>query len=150
MFDGEGKKNWQPVICSVLIFYGTSNQDVIISIPPVIRQAFCQSVNSFGEKIGSAVAAKFHHIPTVCTPCVCIGQQKIRSKTGKYDFAGWTLIGTISFPFQWQVKSCIFVTKAAVCRAAIHFILTIDIAVFAAGTDFSAAMPWIPVGVYVF
>lgn len=139
------KKYGKAEIRPVPILYGTADNYVIVALAPVGRKTAFKTVNTLGEKIEETVISLLNHSPAILPPGVGVLKEKIRGKAGKNDFTRGNFIAFVPFSLNGQVEIARFSAKAAGGVAAVHFILTIYIAVFTAGADFCAAVPRVPV-----
>ena len=76
-------KDWQAVICHLLIFYSTTYQDVFIAIAPIVGNTIHKTVYALGEEIEPKVTSLLYHLPALLAPLIRIFKQEIRCKAGK-------------------------------------------------------------------
>ena len=148
MLDGKRPKNGQTIIDHILIFHCTSHHNVVIAFAPVVGHTFQETIDAFGEEKEPKVVSLFHHPPTFRPPFVRIFQEEIRGKASEDNLAALNLPRLVAFPLHRKVEIARLAALAARNLAAIHLILTVNIAVFAPGANLGATMPRIPVGVY--
>ena len=149
VFDGQVQEDGQAVVRPILIFHRTADEHIVIALAPVRRQAVRQPVDAFGEEIEPAVAALAHHPPALRPPGVRVLQKEIRGEAGEYNLPRRNFVAPVPPPLHWQRKGSRFSAQAAGQGAAIHFVLPVDVAVFAARADLGAAVPGVPVSVDV-
>ena len=149
MLDGQGLENRQPEISHLLVFHRAAYQHIVVAVRPIRRQALLQAVNPFGEEIEIKVLTLTHHLPALPSPLVGILQKEVGSKTGEYKLAARDFVGLVPLEAHRQIECRGLAADAACHGAAIHLILTINVAVLAARTDLGTPVPGIPVGVYV-
>lgn len=149
VLDGQLPEDGQAVVGHGLVFDGAAHQYVVVAVAPVGRDALHEAVYAFGEEVKPQVGALSHHCPAFRTPSIGILQQEVGGEAGEDHTAGGYLVALVATAFEGEVEGCGLAGDVAAHLAAVHLILPIDIAVFAAGADFGAAMPRVPVGVYV-
>ena len=148
MFDRERQENGQTHIGHRLVFHCTAYHDIVVAVGPVVRGTFHKPVDAFGEEKEPQVASLLDHSPAFGPPGVCVFQEEIGSKAGKDDLAALDLPRLVPFFLDGEIEITCFTTCAARDLAAVHLILTVDIAILAPGADLGATVPRIPVGVY--
>lgn len=149
VFDGKRTEDRQAIVGTVLVFDGAANQHVVVAVAPVGRDALHEEVYALGEEVKPQVGTLSHHGPALGTPGVGILQQEVGGEAGEDHAAGGYLIALVATAFDGEVEGCGLAGDVAAYLAAIHLVLPIDIAVFAAGAYLGAAVPRVPVGVYV-
>ena len=149
VLDGERTEDGQAVVGHGLIFDGAAHQHIVVAVAPVGRDALHKAVYAFGEEVKPQVGALSHHGPALRTPGVGVLQEEVGGEASENHTAGGYLVAPVATAFQRQIEVGGFAGHIAAYLAAVHLILTIDIAVFAARTNFGAAVPRVPVGVYV-
>ena len=148
MLDGEREEDGQAVISHLLILYSAAHYHVRISVAPVVRYTFHKAVDTLCEEIEPEVAPPLDHLPAFRTPRVCILEQEVGSEAGEYQSAAFNLPRPVTLSLYRKIEVARLSALAAGYLAAVHLILTVDIAVFAPGTNLGATMPRIPVGIY--
>ena len=142
---GKRSENRKPKVRSVLIFDRAADKNVVIAVAPIIGKPLREPVDTLREEVEQAVRAFFYHLPAIRAPIVRVAKQEIRSKAGENNLPRRDFIASVAFSLYGEIKVRGFAAKAACGRASVHFVLPINIAVFAAGTDFRAAVPRVPV-----
>ena len=149
VFDGQLPEDGQAVVGHGLVFDGAAHQHVVVAVTPVGRDALHEAVYAFGEEVEPQVGTLSHHGPALGTPGVGILQQEVGGEAGEDHAAGGYLVALVATAFEGEVEGCGLAGNIAAYLAAVHLVLPINIAVFAAGTYLGAAVPRVPVGVYV-
>lgn len=149
VLDGQLPEDGQAVVGHGLIFDGAAHQHIVVAVAPVGRDALHEAVYTFGEEVEPQVGTLSHHGPAFRTPSIGILQQEVGGEAGENHTAGGYLVALVATAFQRQIEVGGFAGHIAAYLAAVHLVLPIDIAVFAARADFGAAVPRVPVSVYV-
>ena len=149
VLDGHIQENRQPVVGHCLILDGATHQHVVVAVAPIVGHALQKAVNAFGEEVEPKVAALAYHPPALGAPLVGIFQQKIGREASEDNPPRWNLPTLVALAFQRQIEISCLAAFAARNLTAVHLVLTIDIAIFAAGANLGAAVPRIPIGVYL-
>lgn len=87
MFDRQLIENGKPVISPVLIFHRTSDNHIIISIVPVLRNTIHEPINTLCQKQKTQIGTLPYHLPAFRTPFIGILNQKIRGKAQVYSLS---------------------------------------------------------------
>lgn len=145
--DGKLQKDGKPEVRPLLIFHRTADNDIFIPAAPVHRQTFRQPVDPLGEKVEHTIRPPADHLPAVRPPIIRVLQKKIRGKAGKNDLPARDFPAAVPGLSHRQIKGSGFPAQGGRRGGPIHFILPIDIAVFAASADFGASMPGVPIDI---
>ena len=148
MLNGERQKNGQTIIDHFLVFHCASHNNIVIALTPVVGHTFHETVDAFGEKEKPEVASLLHHPPTFRSPLVRIFQEEIGGETSEDYLAALNLPRLVAFPLHRQVEIACLAALTTRNLAAVHLILTVNVAIFAPSTNLGATVPRIPVGVY--
>ena len=148
MLDWERQENRQTIIGHLLVFHSTSYDDIVIALAPVVGYTFHETVDAFGEEKEPEVAPLPHHPPAFRSPFVGIFQKEVGGETSENNLTALNFPRFVTLLLHRKVEIACLSTHTARNLTAVHFILTIDIAIFASSANFGATMPRIPVGVY--
>ena len=148
MLDGERQKNGQTIIDHLLVFHCASHNDIVIALAPVVGHTFHETVDAFGKKEKPEVAPLLHHPPAIGSPLVRVFQEEIGSETSEDNLTALNLPRLVAFSLQRQIEIARLAALTARNLAAVHLILTVNVAVFAPRANLGAAVPRIPVGIY--
>lgn len=130
------------IVHPVLIFHRTTNCYMLISVTPVIRQTFHQTVYPLSNKKEIDIPTNIHHFPGIFTPPVCILHKKIGTKAGKNRIPRRYFIFTILFTAQRQIIIIGFSNYRAVL--SVFSVYPVNVAMPAAFTQLMATVPWVP------
>ena len=149
VLDRQRLKDGQPIVGHLLVLHRAADDDVVVAVAPILRDALQEAVDTFGEEVEMEVAPDTHHLPALGPPRVCVLQEEVGGKAGKDDFSWFDLPGPVPPALDWEVEIAGLAALATGYLAAVHLILPIDIAVLAPGADLCATVPRIPVGIYL-
>jgi hypothetical protein len=143
MFERELEENGYTFIGTTLIFTSHIKEDIVPTIAPIIGQTFAHAMRTLGEQKEFHIAANFHHLPSLSTPLIGFLNKKIGRHAHTYQFTAFDLVISVTIFLQWIVKR-IFSAKDLAGVDAALLIKEIHVAMFAAFTDFCAAVPRVP------
>ena len=144
----QGTEYGQAVIRHLLIFHRASHDDIVVPVAPVFGHTIHEAVYTLGKKEEPKVAAHLHHLPAFRSPRIGILQQEIRGETGEYDFATINFPRLVALAPDGQIEVAGLAALAARNLAAVHLVLTVNIAILATGAYLGATMPRIPICIY--
>ena len=78
----------EPRVGAVLILYGASDGDMMVSLPPVIGQTDGEPLYTLGDEEESAVVASADYLPDFIAPGISLLDKEIRGKT-ESEFGPW-------------------------------------------------------------
>ena len=137
----------QAVISHRLILDRAAHNHVVVAVVPVVGNALHKPVNPFGEKEEPEVAPLPNHLPAFGAPLVGIFQQEIGCEAGEHNPSALNLPRFVAPALYRQIEVARLSAFAARDVAAVHLVLTVNVAIFASGADFCASVPRIPVGI---
>lgn len=138
------EKYWQAVVGSVLILDRASYAHIVIALAPVGRKALAETVDAFGEKEETAIAATAYYVPYLGPPWVGLLNEQVGGET-QCKFRPRRIFPLFaSVELQRHVERAGAPHIARGCRCAKCGIFAIHVAVLASGTDFVAAVPRVP------
>jgi hypothetical protein len=130
-------KSWQPTI------------KIKSGFTPVRRSNIGKAIETFCEKEECQDATLPYHRLRRYVPLIGSIYRKIGGKAGKNKHSRRNFVAFITFTAQRQIEIAVFAYLATANFRTVHFILTIDITVFASGIDFYTSVPRIPVGIFL-
>ena len=140
------EKERQALVGSFLVFAGTADRDVVVTVAPVVRQTVIKPQNAFGYYNEVEVGTAFYYAPRVAPPFVRRIEKKVGRKTGVNARSGLYLV-TVAAYLPWKIEGLVALDLV---RVLIDLSVDAeDVAVKATLAVLFAAVPGVPKPVHI-
>lgn len=146
VLDGQRREDRQPLVGHGLVLDGAADYHIVVAVSPVVRDALQETVDPLGEEVETAVTALADHRPAVGPPRVGVLQQEVGGETGEDEAPRRDFVALVALALHGEVESQRLAGDLTADFAAVHLVLSIDIAMPAPGGNLGTAVPGIPVG----
>jgi hypothetical protein len=137
-------KDGKPEIRAILILDGAADRHIFIPGAPIIGQALVKTVDPLCDKKKVQILSCPDHTPCFCAPAVRILQKEVGGKASVDRIIPDQFVFSCPVALQRQIEVlCLFHNRAVSVMPGID---SIHITVLAAGADFMAPVPGIPLG----
>ena len=137
------KKYRQAKICHFLIFTGTADMNIVVSLAPIGRGTLRESVDTLCDYQKCYLRTLSYHLPALLTPFIRLVKKEVGGETGINDIAVRNhFIITVFITLGRSVKRFVF----HYCRAVyiVLCVTSVDVTVFTSVADFPTTVPRIP------